>query len=145
MSDIVENNPKKELMYALGGIALFLGIVLLIGISAFLRPAGEHITAETTEVSAADTDTAEVIEAEDTATTEATDVANADDSATPAVDTAADATTTPAPATGDAIVAAEAGTATTSGTVNQAAVTDATTEQADADLASTTEDVATAE
>lgn len=143
MSDIVENNPKKELMYALGGIALFLGIVLLIGISAFLRPAGEHITAETTEVSAADT--AEVIEAEDTATAEATDVANADDSATPAVDTAADATTTPAPATGDAIVAAEAGTATTSGTVNQAAVTDATTEQADADLASTTEDVATAE
>ncbi|WP_243443371.1 hypothetical protein [Psychrobacter sp. JCM 18903] len=43
---IVENNPKKEFLFALGGVALFLGIVLLIGISGFLRPAGEHITAE---------------------------------------------------------------------------------------------------
>lgn len=33
---IVENNPKKELLFALGGVALFLGIVLLIGVSAFL-------------------------------------------------------------------------------------------------------------
>jgi hypothetical protein len=61
---IVNNNPKKELLFALGGIAMFLGIVLLIGVSAFLRPAGEHITAETTEASAA------ADEAEATATEE---------------------------------------------------------------------------
>ena len=54
MSDhVVNNNPKKEFLFALGGIVLFLSLVLLIGISAFLRPAGEHITAETTEASAA--------------------------------------------------------------------------------------------
>lgn len=41
--DIVENNPKKEIMYALVGISLFLAIVLLIAISAFLRPAGNHV------------------------------------------------------------------------------------------------------
>lgn len=49
---IVENNPKKEFLFALGGVALFLGIVLLIGISGYLRPAGEHITAESTEATA---------------------------------------------------------------------------------------------
>lgn len=41
--DIVENNPKKEIMYSLAGTLLFLGIVLLIAISAFLRPAGNHV------------------------------------------------------------------------------------------------------
>lgn len=41
--DIVENNPKKETLYSLVGTLLFLGIVLLIGISAFLRPAGNHV------------------------------------------------------------------------------------------------------
>lgn len=40
---VVENNPKKELLYALVGILLFLSMVLLIGISAFLRPAGNHV------------------------------------------------------------------------------------------------------
>ena len=50
---IVENNPKREFLFALGGVGLFLGIVLLIGISGFLRPAGEHITAETTEADSA--------------------------------------------------------------------------------------------
>ena len=71
---IVENNPKKEFLFALGGVALFLGIVLLIGISGFLRPAGEHITAETTETSAA-ADEAEAIAAEDTAPAETAPVA----------------------------------------------------------------------
>ena len=33
---VVNNNPKKELLFALGGIGLFLGIVLLIGISCLL-------------------------------------------------------------------------------------------------------------
>ena len=46
---IVENNPKREFMFALGGVGLFLAIVLLIGVSGFLRPAGEHITAKTAE------------------------------------------------------------------------------------------------
>ena len=50
--DIVKNNPKKETLFALGGVALFLSIVLLIGISGYLRPAGEHITAETTDAAA---------------------------------------------------------------------------------------------
>ena len=134
---IVENNPKKEFLFALGGVALFLGIVLLIGISAFLRPAGEHITAETTEESAA-------AETEATAK-EAAPVAGAE---TTAPATAADATVTPAEDTSGAVVTAEAGTATASGTVNQAAVGDAdlTAEQADGDLdAGNTKETATAE
>ena len=131
---IVNNNPKKELLFTLGGIAMFLGIVLLIGVSAFLRPAGEHITAESTEASAA-ADEAEAIATEDTAAE--TDTAMvAEDAAAP--DTAADAAVTPAAATDadSAIVTAEAGTATASGTVSQAAVADAdlTAEQADGDL-----------
>jgi len=130
---IVNNNPKKELLFTLGGIAMFLGIVLLIGVSAFLRPAGEHITAESTEASAA-VDEAEATAAEDTAETDTAMVA--EDAAAP--DTAADAAVTPAAATDadSAIVTAEAGTATASGTVSQAAVadTDLTAEQADGDL-----------
>ena len=92
---IVNNNPKKELLFALGGIAMFLGIVLLIGVSAFLRPAGEHITAETTEASAA------ADEAEATATEEEAAPADAETATTEeasdatAPDTAADATVTP--------------------------------------------------
>ena len=43
---IVENNPQKEFMFALGGVGLFLAIVLLIGVSAFLRPAGHHVAPE---------------------------------------------------------------------------------------------------
>lgn len=148
--DIVNNNPKKEFIYALGGIALFLGIVLLIGISAFLRPAGEHITAETTEASAA-ADEAEVIAAEDAEPADTTEVAapaDADSDAAATTETPADATVTPAEDTSDAVVTAEAGTATASGTVSQAAVEDAdlTAEQADGDLdAGTAEDTATAQ
>ena len=81
--DIVNNNPKKEFLYALGGVALFLGIVLLIGISGFLRPAGEHITPETIEASAAE-------EAEATAAPE--EAATAETAAAPAAETDAAAT-----------------------------------------------------
>ncbi|WP_352310693.1 hypothetical protein [Psychrobacter sp. W2-37-MNA-CIBAN-0211] len=110
--DIVNNNPKKELLYALGGVGLFLAIVLLIGVSAFLRPAGEHITADTTESSAAANE-AETVAAEDAAPAEA-DAVTAEE--------------------GTALAAADAATA--SGTVSQVAVADAdlTAEQADGDL-----------
>ena len=129
---IVNNNPKKELFFALGGIALFLGIVLLIGISAFLRPAGEHITATPTEASEA-ADDAAAIATEDAAAEADTDTA-AVDAAAP--DAAADATVTPTPDADSDVVTAEAGTATASGTVDQAAVAgaDLTAEQADGDL-----------
>ena len=44
--EVVENNVKKELSYALVGVLAFLSVVLLIGISAFLRPAGNHVDVE---------------------------------------------------------------------------------------------------
>lgn len=124
---IVVNNPKKELMFALGGVGLFLAIVLLIGVSAFLRPAGEHITAETTAESAA-ADNAEAIAATDAApaAAPATDANTAEmnvGAGEPAAeDTVASATVTPDPSTGDAIVATGSAAATADGTVNQAAV-----------------------
>lgn len=40
--DASQNNPKKEVATALIGIVLLLAIILGIGVSAFLRPAGEH-------------------------------------------------------------------------------------------------------
>lgn len=126
---VVNNSPKKEFLFALVGVGLFLGIVLLIGISAFLRPAGEHITAEPTAESVA-ADEAAVIAAEPAAEPAAapaaapvaevaTDDALADDLSEIVP---ADATVTPAPSTGDAIVATGAGKATADGVVNQAAV-----------------------
>ena len=138
---IVENNPKKEFLFALGGVGLFLAIVLLIGISGFLRPAGEHITVQTAEEIAA-AEEAEAMAAEaakPAATAETTAPAEA-----ATTDTPADATVTPAPApapadataaadANSAVVTAEAGTATASGTVSQPAVADAElpAEQAD--------------
>ncbi len=137
MSDVtVKNNPKKEFVYALGGIALFLGVVLLIGISAFLRPAGQHITVEAAETSVA------ADEAEATATQSAAPVEDSADTTVgsgeiaDSAEAVADATVTPAPDTGEAIVATESAAATADGTVDQAAAADAdlTAEQADGDL-----------
>lgn len=115
---IVENNPKKEFLFALGGVALFLGIVLLIGISGYLRPAGEHITAETTEAASETEATAK----EEAAPAETAAAPAAETDAAVTTETPADATVTPAADTEGAVVAAESGTATAEGTVNQAAV-----------------------
>lgn len=137
---VVNNNPKKEFLFALGGVGLFLGIVLLIGISAFLRPAGEHITAEPTEESvAAEQAEATAVEAEaiDTTGTATADTAVAAETAETTAP--ADATVTPTPSGGDEVVATGSAAATTDGTVDQAAVADAdlTAEQADGDVDAT--------
>lgn len=39
MADVRDNTPTKETLYALVGVVLFAGLVLLIGISAWVRPA----------------------------------------------------------------------------------------------------------
>ena len=126
--DIVNNNPKKEFMFALVGVGMFLAIVLLIGISAFLRPAGEHITAEATEESVA-AENAEAIIAEESASAKAVVDPGAEDmnlgageSAAVEDQTVGAATVTPNPSTGDAIVATQAAEATADGVVDQAAV-----------------------
>lgn len=46
--EVVENNVK-ELSYALVGVLAVLSVVLLIGISAFLRPVGNHVDVETAQ------------------------------------------------------------------------------------------------
>lgn len=123
-ADIRSNSPKKEFLYALGGVALFLTIVLIVGISAFLRPAGQHITVENTEV------TTVVDEAEVVATEDAPVAAEETEDATASV---TDAAETPAE---DAAAAAPVATDGANDTVDQAAVADAdlTAEQADGDL-----------
>ncbi|WP_201586875.1 hypothetical protein [Psychrobacter jeotgali] len=133
-ADIRSNSPKKESLYALGGVALFLAIVLIVGVSAFLRPAGEHITAETTDASAAVNE--EVIAEEAAAPVENSTATAEDTTDSTEVATPADATITPPVDSGDAVIAAESGTATADDTVSQAAAadTDLTAEQADGDL-----------
>lgn len=46
MADASQNKPIKEFTFAIFGIILFLAMILLIAISAFLRPAGDHVVAE---------------------------------------------------------------------------------------------------
>ncbi|WP_296245783.1 MULTISPECIES: hypothetical protein [unclassified Psychrobacter] len=134
--DIVKNNPKKETLFALGGVALFLSIVLLIGISGYLRPAGEHITAETTEAAVETEEATTPTTTDEAAPAETADALTTGTPATATTENPADATVTPTVDTDGAVVAAESGTATAEGTVNQAAVADdadLTAEQADAD------------
>ncbi|WP_338755305.1 hypothetical protein [Moraxella lincolnii] len=69
----VANNPIKEISYALIGTLLFLAMVLWIAIAAYMRPAGDHHTAETL----ATTDVATEL-AETTPSDVASDVAVAD-------------------------------------------------------------------
>lgn len=52
--DAYDNNPKKETLTALIGILLLLAIIGGIAVSAWLRPAGEHM-ALTAQESVADT------------------------------------------------------------------------------------------
>lgn len=40
--DVVENNPKKEILTALIGIVLLLAMIAGIAVFAWLRPAGDH-------------------------------------------------------------------------------------------------------
>ena len=105
MADASQNNPKKEFTYAMIGTAAFLAIVLLIGISAFLRPAGNHDMPKATVAEPAKEEAAKPAAAEPAA---ATDAATTDATATEA--TATDATAT------DATPAALEGKSATMGT-----------------------------
>lgn len=49
MSEAVKASLASEITYALVAVVLFAVLVVGIGISAFLRPAGEHPTAQTAE------------------------------------------------------------------------------------------------
>ena len=136
--DIVNNNPKKEFVYALGGTALFLGIVLLIGISGFLRPAGQHVTVDNAETPAV-AEEAQVA-AEDTTAETSTEVAVATEEAD---EVGADTADT---ATDDAVIATVEPAAAANDPVDQAAVADAdlTAEQTDGDLVADPAEEATA-
>lgn len=105
--DFSNNNPKKEFIFALGGVGLFLGIVLLIGISGFLRPAGQHITAEVVETSvvADDAAAAETI-ADDPAASATVAAENTEETAVAtdsAIATVEDASVTDADLTAEAV------------------------------------------
>lgn len=130
-ADIRSNSPKKEFLYALGGVALFLTIVLIVGISAFLRPAGQHITVENTEVSTAADQTEVVATAEDATTDASAELATQETEGA-----SDDAVATQAPAENTAVVAPVATDGAANDTVDQAAVANAdlTAEQADGDL-----------
>lgn len=70
--DHVANDTKKEIIQALVGVVLFLAMVAFIGISAFLRPAGDHVNVEALNAQAsAVSETAPA-----TATTNATETAS---------------------------------------------------------------------
>ncbi|WII95053.1 hypothetical protein LU276_08600 [Moraxella haemolytica] len=74
--DASNNNPIKESVTALVGIVLLLVMIVAIGISAFLRPAGEHQPATPTEQEqTVESSTAEAqpTQASDTAVAEAQD------------------------------------------------------------------------
>lgn len=70
--EVVENNVKKELSMALVGIVLFLVMVAFIAVMAFLRPAGEHHSAESLNTQASASSVASTA----TATNDASTVAS---------------------------------------------------------------------
>lgn len=107
MADASQNKPKKEFAYAMVGTAAFLAIVLLIGISAFLRPADKHVAPvaaveETTEEAAVAEEATAEPEAEATATEAAPAEAAADMPADEATATAEADADTAAEATAEA-------------------------------------------
>lgn len=74
--EVVENDVKKELSVALIGTLAFLALVLLIGIAAFLRPAGDHV--DVNALNAKASATASTTANADTATGPTTTVASPD-------------------------------------------------------------------
>lgn len=96
--EVVKNDIKKELSVAMIGTLAFLAIVLLIGIAAFLRPAGDHVdvaklnaAASSTAASAASTAT---VANADTATAPDATVANPDNATMSAAPVTAAASST---------------------------------------------------
>ncbi len=90
--EFVENDVKKELSIGLIGILAFLGIVLLIAISAYLRPAGHHVDVEKLNAEVAAKAAASAAAASASATT--SPAAGETGSATANADTATAPTTT---------------------------------------------------
>lgn len=68
--EVVEVDVKKELLLSLVGIVAFAAVVALVGITAFLRPAGDH--PNLAELNKASTEVSAPAEATATATASAT-------------------------------------------------------------------------
>lgn len=125
--EVLDTNPKKELMTAVLGIGLFLALVLGIVVSAYLRPAGDHYPAST-EVATAKAATEQA--PQDTATADGATLAtpNATQSAadTTAPVNTESSTTSPATARAEKLADAPKGSpmATDAPADNQAAKTD---------------------
>lgn len=102
--DASNNNPKKEVLQALIGIALLLTIIAGIAISAWLRPAGNHepATVSATKAGQALDELYQKQAAPASASAEATATA-----AAPAASTSAVATATAASSTAEASKAAQ--------------------------------------
>nr|WP_303623946.1 hypothetical protein [Psychrobacter sp. PraFG1] len=49
MANAHQNNPRKEVTYALVGVIGFLLLVLLIALSGYFRPGGQHVVSNESE------------------------------------------------------------------------------------------------
>lgn len=95
--EVVENNVKKELSMALVGIVLFLVMVAFIAVMAFLRPEGQHYTAEALNAQASATASTSSVTSTATATA-ANDASTVASTATGTTATAIASTTDAKPA-----------------------------------------------
>lgn len=86
--DASQNNPKKEVATALIGIVLLLAIILGIGVSAFLRPAGEHQPKASEVASEVQTATAQSGETASEQPADSATAPSADSATAPSADTA---------------------------------------------------------
>lgn len=118
--DVVDNNPKKEILTALIGIVLLLALIAGIAVFAWLRPAGEHpVIIEQTS------DSAELVNTE-AASTAPAQSENAGEAVAPQTATeATSGTSAPAEQT-DATTPPDADSTTDGDTATAQAVTDAT-------------------